>query len=65
MVIRSAFTKTISGGIGMKSENLWQAFLDTGAPELYLLYAEAKKAEETDVFKSSGVGITCDQLQRS
>ena len=33
----------------MNSENLWQAFLDTGAPELYLLYAQAKKEEETHV----------------
>lgn len=42
----------------MKTDDLWQAFLETGAPELYLLYAEAKKVEGTDVFNSSGASIT-------
>ena len=39
----------------MKAENFWQAFLDTGAPELYVLYAQAKKVEEMDVFDSTGI----------
>jgi len=42
----------------MKAENLWQMFLETGAPELYLMYTKAKKAEECDVFNSSGPGLT-------
>ena len=29
----------------MKSRELWQAFLDTGAPELYVLYSKAREAE--------------------
>lgn len=36
----------------MKNE-LWQLFLDTGAPEAYLLY-KAKKAEEKHVSDHPG-----------
>ena len=37
----------------MRSRELWQAFLDTGAPELYLLFSKARKAEENHVFNNS------------
>ena len=47
----------------MDAENLWQAFLDTGAPELYLLYVKAKKVEESHVFNGSRVGLAGDNLQ--
>ena len=47
----------------MKVENLWQAFLETGAPEIYVLYAQAKKMEETHVFDGSGVGPEGNKLQ--
>jgi hypothetical protein len=39
-------------GMRMKNE-LWQLFLDTGAPEAYLLY-KAKEAEEQNVSEYSG-----------
>lgn len=29
----------------MDSNQFWLAFLDTGAPEMYLLYSKAKKME--------------------
>ncbi len=41
----------------MKSRELWQAFLDTGAPELYLLYSQARSTEVSDVFDDPGPGI--------
>lgn len=41
----------------MRADNLWQIFLETGAPELYLLYSQAKKVEESNVFNSSGPGF--------
>ena len=40
----------------MDAQNYWQLFLDTGAPELYLMYHNAKKAEEAHVLDDSGVG---------
>ena len=47
----------------MKAEIIWQAFLDTGAPELYVLYAQTKKVEETDVFNGTGTGTESCELQ--
>ena len=38
----------------MTSKDYWQMFLETGAPELYLLYNNARKSEITNVFDSSG-----------
>ena len=63
MTIPSVFTKNTPGGIGMKAENLWQAFLSTGAPELYVLYAQARKVEESHVFDSAGTGPESSKLQ--
>ena len=30
----------------MDAANYWQLFIDTGAPEMYLLYQQARKTEE-------------------
>lgn len=38
----------------MQSTDYWQIFLDTGAPEAYLLYHEAKRVEMTHVSDNSG-----------
>ena len=46
----------------MKSRELWQAFLDTGAPELYILYSKAREAEDNYVFDNNGTCITSHQL---
>lgn len=48
----------------MNADNLWQMFLETGAPELYLLYTKAKKVEGNHVFNCSGPGFEGEQLQR-
>lgn len=46
----------------MDAANYWQLFMDTGAPEMYLLYQRARKAEENHVsddpgYRSSGYGL--------
>jgi len=33
----------------MNASNYWQLFLETGAPEMYLLYHSALKTEENHV----------------
>ena len=47
----------------MKAENYWHMFLETGAPELYLMYTQAKKTEESYVFDSTGSDTTRNKLQ--
>ena len=42
----------------MDAGHIWQLFLDTGAPELYLIYNKARNAEENHVFDHSG---TCSE----
>lgn len=33
----------------MNAQNFWQVFLETGSPEMYLLYSQARKMEEHHV----------------
>ncbi len=40
----------------MTSMDYWQMFLETGAPELYLLYNNARKMETGHVFDNKGTG---------
>ena len=40
----------------MQSQDYWQMFLETGAPELYLLYNQAKRTEITNVSDNPGTG---------
>lgn len=47
----------------MNAQELWQIFLETGAPEMYLLYNKARKAEITHVFDGSGFGPESNNLQ--
>ena len=47
----------------MNAENYWQMFLETGAPELYLMYSQAKKTEESYVSDSAGIGTASNKLQ--
>lgn len=47
----------------MGSQELWQVFLETGAPEMYLLYNKARKMESIHVFDDSGTGAAGHQLQ--
>lgn len=47
----------------MNAQDYWSIFLETGAPELYLLYNKARKMEEADVFNHSGTGSAGYGLQ--
>ena len=47
----------------MNSQQFWLAFLDTGAPEMYLLYNKAKRMEELRVSNSEGIGLAGHELQ--
>ena len=46
----------------MKQE-LWQMFLETGAPEAYVLFSKARRMEESNVPDSQRIGASCDGLQ--
>ena len=47
----------------MDANQFWLAFLDTGAPEMYLLYSKALKMEATDVLDDTGTGAAGHGLQ--
>ena len=46
----------------MNAGGYWQLFLETGAPEMYLLYNEAKKLEDIHVFDDPGSGAAGHSL---
>lgn len=41
----------------------WQLFLDTGAPEMYMLYNSLRKKENGDVSDDSGFGAANNTIQ--
>lgn len=47
----------------MRSADYFQLFLDTGAPELYLMYQNARKTEENHVYEHPGHRPAGDGLQ--
>ena len=47
----------------MNSQDYWQLFLDTGSPELYLLYNNARKLENGYVYDDSRPGLAGHSLQ--
>jgi len=47
----------------MKSMDYWQLFLETGAPEAYLMYSKQLKAEADYVFNNPGTCSASHQLQ--
>ena len=47
----------------MKAVDYWNIFLETGAPEAYLLYSRALKLEATDVSEHEGFGSAGYGLQ--
>lgn len=47
----------------MRSQDYWQMFLETGSPEIYLLYNNARRMERSNVFDDSGPGVTGNALQ--
>lgn len=40
----------------MQTQDYWNLFMETGAPELYLLYNIARKTENKHVFDDAGPG---------
>ena len=46
----------------MDSKGYWDLFMETGAPELYMLY-RAQKLEETHVRENTGIGAAGIELQ--
>ena len=40
----------------MNSQQFWQDFLDTRAPEIYLLYSKARKFEASYVLENQWLG---------
>jgi len=49
----------------MNAANYWQLFMETGAPEMYLLYHKALKAEEKNVSDHTGHCAPGNGLQGS
>lgn len=47
----------------MVSKDFWQLFLETGSPEIYLLYHNARKMEESNVYYDSSAGPAGHSLQ--
>ena len=40
----------------MTSQEWWQLFVETGAPDIYLMYNQSREMEQTHVFDDSGIG---------
>ena len=47
----------------MEAMGLWQAFLQTGAPEFYLMYKQARKMENSNVLENTGSGDSGHTVQ--
>ena len=47
----------------MRAKEYWDIFMETGAPEMYLLYNKARKMEETHVSDGPGTGAESFGLQ--
>lgn len=46
----------------MNARQYWNAFMDSGIPEYYLLYKKALKLEETHVPDNTGTGAASQPL---
>ena len=53
----------LSEGMQMTSKDYWQVFLETGAPEMYLLYQTALKMENNNVLDNQGFGAAGHIIQ--
>lgn len=51
------------GGMDMQAQDYWKIFLETGAPEVYLMYNQARRMEETDVSDHQRSGVARVGLQ--
>lgn len=46
----------------MNTQDYWQFFLETGAPEAYLMFIKARNMEKTNVLDDSGISAACHSL---
>ena len=53
----------LSGGLDMNAAEYWKIFMETGAPEAYVMYNQAKRMENTHVFDDQGFGAAGHGLQ--
>lgn len=51
------------GGMNMIAEELWRTFLETGAPEAYVLFSRARQMEEPNVLDNQGSSASGNGLQ--
>lgn len=42
----------------MEAKDYWQLFLETGAPEMYMLYSKMAKTEAANVSDNPSPGVT-------
>ena len=47
----------------MEAQDYWNLFLETGAPEFYLLYNSTRRMENTHVFDNARPGAPGNKLQ--
>ena len=47
----------------MNKQDYWQLFLETGAPEVYLMFHNARKQEEDYVFNRTRTSSAGNSLQ--
>ena len=47
----------------MNAKDYWEVFLETGAPEMYLLYNKVRKMEASDAPYSFGISPESYNLQ--
>ncbi len=47
----------------MNSKDYWEVFLETGAPEMYLLYSKFRRVEQTYVPDSASSGAAHNAIQ--
>lgn len=50
------------GGMCMLSKDYWELFEETGAPELYLMFANARNMENLNASNDSGTGPQSSKL---
>lgn len=61
MSISLGIAQSITGGICMNAQEYWTLFLETGAPEMYLLYNRARRLE---VYNVSDIKSPCFEGDR-
>ena len=42
----------------MQSQEYWKLFLETGIPEVYLMFNSTRKMEKENAYNNSGVGTS-------